>query len=344
MSRVVRLTLAGGLVAALVALGIAISKPPSSAEGANGADGMGGAGATAIADREAPRFQSSAECAACHREVHDEWHGTQHQISYLNPEVRKLSDDFKNKECAACHLPRPIIETGLLQRTLPRLTRPEEGVDCLTCHLGPGGRIVGKRASNEGCMPIADERMMGVDGCATCHNQHKTTDQWRASKWAAQDVTCNDCHMEKVARKDGREGYSHVFRAAHDLDMLKRAVEVRLDVDASAAKASIEVENVYAGHNFPTEERSRAADLMVRFLAPDGSAGEWTQLFRFRQPYRDEPGENTQLPAHAVHRSEVAIPEGATRLEVRLWYRRNPFAVDGDDESLLVHELARDLQ
>ena len=86
-------------------------------------------------------WQSSQQCKQCHQDVWDEWYGTHHQISYLNPEVRAQSDDFRNKECQACHLSQPVSITGFAERTLPRQTRPTEGIGCITCHLGHGGNI-----------------------------------------------------------------------------------------------------------------------------------------------------------------------------------------------------------
>lgn len=336
MSRGFRFGFAIGLAVGLVAFVKLILHDPRSAATADTTAQVATNSAT-----PPPRFTSSKQCAECHAEVYEEWHGSHHQISYENPEVRKLSDDFKTKECQACHLPRPIVETGLLERSLPRITRPDEGVDCLTCHLGPGGRIVGKIASNLGCMPIADERQMGVESCQTCHNQHQTTDQWRASAWPAKGFDCNTCHMPEVARKDGKKGRGHVFHGAHDTDTLRRAGDFRMKVEGS--KVVLELENVAAGHNFPTEERHRAVDIQVRFQTTAGFS-EWTRVFRFRQPYRDEPGENTQLPAGATHRSEVDVPEGATRVESRLWYRLNPFSLDDDPASTLLFERAEDLQ
>lgn len=332
----IRALLASLLIVVLVAFGIVITREPRAAANANDASIP-----TAETVR-APRFTSSQQCKECHAEVFDEWMGSHHQISYLNPEVRRLSDDFRNKECQACHLPRPIIETGLLERTLPRLSRPDEGVDCLTCHLGPGGRILGLNDSTSGCMPVRDPKFMGVELCQTCHNQHQTTDQWRASKWARDNVSCRDCHMQQVERADGRRGRGHVFPGAHDTDMLKRAGDFRMKV--ADGKVVLELENVYAGHNFPTEERHRAVDIQVRFQDASGNYSEWERVHRFRQPYRDEPGENTQLPAGATHRAEVVIPPGSKRVESRLWYRLNPFATDDDPASTLLHERAEDLK
>ncbi len=293
------------------------------------------------------RFQSGAECRECHQDVWDEWHGSHHQISYLNPEVRALSDDFRNKDCQACHLPRPVSITGYGQRVLPRQTHPEEGVSCLSCHQDVDGAILGRNAAPDApCRVRQSAAFTTADMCASCHNQHTTTDQWRASSYAAQGITCNDCHMPEVARQrpggGTRTGRSHVYPGAHDAAMLKRAGRFELTRDGDHVVLALT--NVGAGHNFPTEERHRAVDLEVRFVQPDGSAGSWQRAHRCRQPYRDEPGEDTQLPAGQTVTARVPIPAGAVRAEARLWYRLTPFVGDDDPRSTLLAEQALELR
>ncbi len=309
--------------------------------------GGGTAGANAAGEGAPARvFQSSAECRDCHQDVWNEWHGSHHQISYLNPEVRALADDFRNKECQACHLPRPIAETGYGQRVLPRQTHPEEGVSCLTCHQAADGSIVGRNdVPSAPCKPRASPAAISVDACASCHNQHQTTDQWRASHYAQQGVTCNDCHMPSVERKlaggGTRQGRAHRYPGAHDTEMLKKAG--KLDAKAEGRDVLVSLTNVGAGHNFPTEERHRAVDLMVRFVGKDGAPGDWQRAYRFRQPYRDEPGENTQLPAGETRTVRVTAPADAVAAEVRMWYRLTPYVLDDDPKSTLLDERRVDL-
>ncbi len=116
MTPIARAVSALVLLAALGGTGYALLREPEPVSESNG--GM----AATTAGLEPRRFVSSAECRDCHEEVWNEWHGSQHQISYLNPEVRKLSEDFRNKECQSCHLPQNVFRTGLLERTLPRFT------------------------------------------------------------------------------------------------------------------------------------------------------------------------------------------------------------------------------
>ena len=94
----------------------------------------------------------------------------------------------------------------------------------------------------------------------------------------------------------------------------------------------MEVENVGAGHNYPTDERSRASDLMWRPVGEE----KWRQLYRFRNPYRHEVGlPNTELAAGATARVELEraeVPTGADgapqAVEVALFYKLSPFFVD----------------
>lgn len=297
------------------------------------------------------RWESSVQCKACHEDVYDEWHGSHHQISFTNPEVRKLSDDFRKEECMDCHLPRPLAVTGFGNRTLPRRTHFDEGVSCISCHLGKDGGILARNDRPEvPCAPTRSEQFFAVEACASCHNQHWTTDQWRASPYAEQGIDCSSCHMPEVTRvrKDGstRMGRGHVFPGGHDRDMLRKAG--RFEVSRDGDEVVLSLTNVGAGHNFPTEERHRAVDIMYRFAGePD-----WTLAWRARQPYRDEatpvgpgakPQENTQLPALATKAVRVPIPAGAESVEARLWYRLTPYCDDDSPLSTLLEERRLDL-
>ncbi|MCR9243665.1 MAG: hypothetical protein NXI31_01445 [bacterium] len=330
---------------------------------------LSGDGNTAHAGRTV-RWESSRQCQECHQDVYDEWHGSHHQIAFTNPEVRKLSDDFRKEECMDCHLPRPLAVTGFGKRTLPRRTHFDEGVSCISCHLGPDGGILGRNDRPEApCAPKRSEDFFAVEACASCHNQHWTTDQWRASRYAEEGTTCSDCHMQEVerTRADGstRMGRSHVWPGGHDKAMLRKAGKFEVSRDGDELVLSLT--NVGAGHNFPTEERHRAVDMVYRFL-PAGTAppaaqpaaaqpaaveagqpspSDWTLAWRARQPYRDEatpvgpgakPQENTQLAADATKTVRVPIPAGTAAVEARLWYRATPFCGDDSPLSTLLEE------
>lgn len=287
-------------------------------------------------------FTSSTECRECHGVVFAEWEESWHSKAWTDPDVRKLSNDFADTNCIDCHAPRPVFETGVGKRVLPRETRRAEGVDCIACHLLPDDRIAGTiDRPSAACRPVATRELANVDFCAPCHNQHNTVDQWRASKYAQPGPGYQDCLSCHMPFRDGdpSKGRDHRMHGGHDLELVRRAVELRAKrVDG---RVVVEVENVGAGHNYPTDERSRASDL---FWRPKGE-NAWRHLYRFRNPYRFEVDlPNTELPAHETRAVDLDDPAAAGVIEVALFYKlspywTNPAAPDPDTEAFLVHRV-----
>lgn len=286
---------------------------------------------------EARAFASSEECRACHAAEYAQWSTSWHAQGWSDPEVRALSNDFANTDCIDCHAPRPVFETGIGERVLPRSARRGEGVDCIACHALParhasGGLVAGTRdVPGAACRPTALRDLGSSAFCAVCHDQHDTTKQWKATDYAARGIGCVECHMK---------GRDHTMAGGHDLDLVKSAVLVRGRRDG--ARWIVEVENVGAGHHFPTEERSRAADVFWRPL--DGASREWKHAYRFRSPYHSEDLPDTLLPAHETRSIPLDDPEAAGAIEVALFYTLKPYwsdpaRPDPEREARLVHRL-----
>lgn len=292
-----------------------------------------GAALFAVFRPEAPAsparsFASSTECRACHAEVWAEWEASWHARSWNDPEVRALSNDFANTDCIDCHAPRPVFETGVGQRVLPRAARRQEGVDCLACHALSGadeGRMAGTlERLDVACRPKDVPALSTPELCAPCHDQHETVRQWRATSYAARGVDCIDCHMP-FRDGDPARGREHALHGGHALELLQAAVALRATRVAGTVR--IEVENVGAGHHFPTDERSRAADIFWRPLGE--GAGPWRFLYRFRSPYRDELGvSDTLLAAHETRAIALEDAAAAGPVEVALFYKLTPYWAD----------------
>lgn len=293
-------------------------------------------------------FTSSEQCRACHTEIYAEWENSWHAQSWSDPEVRALSNDFSNADCIDCHAPRPVFETGIGVRVLPRNSRRGEGVDCIACHLLPeghisGGLVAGTRdVPDAPCRPVAVRDLGSSAFCAVCHDQHDTTKQWAATEYATRGVNCVECHMPKRT-EPGAKGRHHAMIGGHDIELVRKAVELRGKRDG--ARWVVEVENTGAGHHFPTEERSRAGDVFWRPLAAAGATpGPWRHAYRFRSPYHHESLPDTLLPAHEV-RSIPIEGEGAEgAIEVALFYTLKPFWADPEHpdperEAKLVHRV-----
>ena len=276
-------------------------------------------------------FESSVSCKDCHQEVYAEWEGSQHSISWTNPAVRALSNEFANQDCIDCHAPRPVFVSGIGERVLPRASRRVEGVDCITCHLlpenpdgTPGGMAGTIANANAACRPVQRVELQRVEFCAGCHDQHETVRQWRASEWPARGEDCLSCHMP-YRNGDPNSGRDHTCLGGNSLALLKSAVELRGVRVGEGWK--IEVENVGAGHSFPTDERSRAADV---FWRPVGNE-TWQHLYRFRSPYRFEVDiVDNLLLAHETRNIALEEPEAQGAVEVALFYKRSPHYEDPD--------------
>lgn len=288
------------------------------------------------------RFESSVECRDCHAEVYGEWEGSWHARSWTDPDVRSLSDDFQNGDCIDCHAPRPVFETGVGERVLPRTARRAEGVDCLTCHALAGddaGRVAGTRAHADApCRPRAMAELSTAAFCAPCHSQHQTVTEWLVSRYAAEGIGCIDCHMP-FRGGDPARGRDHTMHGGHSSELVRSAVLLR--ARREGARVVVEVENAGVGHGFPTDERSRAADVFWRPLA----AAPWRFLYRFRSPYRDERDlPSTLLLPHETRLLPLVDPEAAGAIEVALFYKLTPYwsdpvRPDPEREARLVHRL-----
>lgn len=287
-------------------------------------------------------FVSSQQCKECHAQPFAEWEGSWHAQSWLDPDVRALSNDFANSDCIDCHAPQEVYSTGIGARVLPRSSRRAEGVDCIACHMLPDGGMAGtKDAPAAPCRPQAMASLKSVDHCAGCHEQHKTVTQWRATKYAEQGIGCVECHMPE--RPDG-SGRDHTMHGGHSIELVRQAVVLAAARDPRGLRVA--VTNSGAGHHFPTDERSRAADVWWRPLAAEGAAPQpWRHLWRMRSPYRHEVDlVDTLLPAHETKELFVDDPAAAGAVEVQLTYKlvpywKDPLKPDPDAEAQLVHRV-----
>lgn len=289
-------------------------------------------------------WESSQQCAECHAQVYEEWKPSWHAQAFTDADVRAQTNDFANKDCIDCHAPQPVLSTALGDRVLPRTTRMIEGVDCIACHLTADGRVAGTVDNlSAACRPVATRDLLKPEYCAGCHNQHGTVDQWRASRFAEPGdgyMDCVACHMP-YREGDPSKGRDHTMHGGHDIEIVRRAVELRVARDGE--RVVVEVENSGAGHNYPTDERSRASDLYWRAIGANGEKGRWNAIHRFRNPYRHEVDlVNTELPAGQTARFEVDAPQARGEIEVALFYKLSPYFSDPENpdperEAQLVH-------
>jgi hypothetical protein len=180
-----------------------------------------------------------------------------------------------------------------------------------------------------------------VELCAPWHDPHKTIEQWRATPDAAQGIGCIEWHIP-VRGGDPNRGRDHTMHGGHDIELVKKAVT--LQARRAGDVIEVAVENVGAGHHFPTDERSRAGDVFWRPVAKQGEPGPWRWVYRFRSPYRHEVDlVDTLLPAHEKRELVIEGEDARGPVEVALFYKLTPYwsdpqHPDPEGEARLVHK------
>lgn len=294
------------------------------------------------------QFISSEQCKSCHAEVFTEWSNSWHAKSYVDEEVLKLSNHYQNEQCIDCHAPRPVFETGIGKPPLPRMSRRSEGVDCISCHA-IGSNVAGaSKNKTAACFPIYQPDLSSPPHCGGCHDQHFTVQEWKATPFANEGKTCVSCHMLRKTRANGAAGMDHSCPASHDPNEIKKAISLNIKIENNTLH--VKVKNIGAGHHFPTDERSRAADLLVKFPAMSSGANDTPErierLDRYRNPYRHEVGasatlpyreespllekrpESTLLPFGVERSYSLQLPAAPGTAEILLIYKTIPFPAD----------------
>ena len=279
-----------------------------------------GSGSDALA-RAPMAFTSSADCLACHAGIGAEWLGSPHARPWgTHPHLPK---DPLRLDCSPCHIPEPIYERGLDAQVLARVDRHHEGVDCIACHAFRGESLGTGPTREAPCNPRHEPTISTNATCAPCHALHGTHDEWARSQYAAQGITCQDCHMPRVTRDRAGEvmgrGRSHRMLGGRDPELVARALA--LSVALEGDHAAISLTNDGAGHAVPGEINNRSLILAIAVAGAHGAAVESRRVFQ--APPRPRRGlvPTTQIMPGETVRERAALPRPVCRLTVSLEYR-----------------------
>ncbi|MBN2491745.1 MAG: ammonia-forming cytochrome c nitrite reductase subunit c552 [Planctomycetes bacterium] len=290
---------------------------------------VAGASPPPAASAPPERIWRNEDCRACHPDVWQEWWESWHRMAWVDPLFKKLSNNYADRTCYDCHIPRNIPEVGFGPRTLPRASDKESGIHCLSCHYD-GRSVVALRANPSApCRPRAAPELGTELACIGCHNQHKLHEEWRNSVYFQQGVGCTDCHMPVVERR--REdrtvaGRHHAFLSSRNRDFSRLAVAVSVvgpkEPGGRTDRLTVSITNQEVGHDFPSDSRHKAVDLMTQFLGADEQPLGPAHRERFHIPRRDALDQTrTTLPHGETRTFEYPLPAGAAAAEVQLVYR-----------------------
>ncbi|KPV39018.1 hypothetical protein AN478_11880 [Thiohalorhabdus denitrificans] len=286
-------------------------------------------------------------CRSCHPDRFAEWDASLHSQAMgagIWWQFRVKSPE-QVKECARCHAPM-AEQLALMGRDLgwedtggaPPEHVPadlhREGLVCAACHVrghkrfGPPAEdpLPAERAPHDGF--VATEAYRSSRFCAECHQfpedgpklngklRENTYEEWRASRYAEEGVTCQSCHMP---------GQKHRWKGIHDPGMVREAVTVELDAEPAgegAYRVAGEVANTGAGHKFPTYLTPK---VYARLVLEDGQGKVREELDRAvigwgADVEMTEELYDTRLsPGEAVRlQSEARLPDQAAGWRVAL--------------------------
>ncbi|MCL7961279.1 MAG: hypothetical protein M8860_00340 [marine benthic group bacterium] len=225
-------------------------------------------------------------CGSCHTAKLEDWSTTLHAGAYspgLSGQLVNWEESAPGtvRGCLACHAPlseqsawREAADGSLESNPTFEPGLRDHGITCAACHVRGHQRF--------GPLPRGGESALSAEGaphggvtrtaffsdarfCSGCHqfeapapngkSIQNTYEEWRASSWATEGVTCQDCHMP-----DRR----HLWRGIHDPEMVRSALTItwiglerdsarsESAADPAARAIGLEILNSGAGHHFPT--------------------------------------------------------------------------------------------
>jgi hypothetical protein len=260
-------------------------------------------------------------CWFCHPWMTEEWKSSPHAMATGSRAfLDAVAKSDKPEDCYACHAPQPVLAAGLRADPLPRPADREQGVDCQSCHQDGAGAQVGPMdsAGSPFHPSVEDDSMRAAsDLCAICHgSRNPRYDQetsYRASGYAAEEVSCQGCHMP---REQGPIAYGtrHTIRerARHDIlgpaDAQFVSQAVRLDLTCAAGRADASLTSLAVGHLLPGSAGPRVSLTLVALDAAGQELAQETLTLAW-----DGEGPDSRLAPGASRPLFLALPPGAAK-------------------------------
>jgi hypothetical protein len=248
-------------------------------------------------------LQPSA-CGTCHAEQYADWQTSIHSGAYspgLSGQLVNWETEWYQsvRDCLVCHAPLseqsaqvPDTLGNLMPNPVFDGALQSHGLVCAACHVrgwrryGPPRRDGSVADSPPGSPHGGVKRSPFFEDsrfCSGCHqfaapapngkSLQNTYNEWKDSRYSAEGVSCQGCHMP-----DRR----HLWRGVHDSTMVRSGVTIELSkrVGSREDRRAVElrITNSGTGHRFPTyvtpEVRVRIELLDVDGRVIDGAGVE----------------------------------------------------------------------
>ena len=177
-------------------------------------------------------FESTLLCSGCHMDIFNQWKGSMHSNSWIDPVYRaaltlmsRFSHGKVDNFCMGCHTPIGVVTHEASPAGKNMSEGALQGVQCEVCHnvsrisgIGNGayvltpqlhGRPLKFGPYKDAVSPIHDTAYSQLhtrsEFCSDCHDVthpfnrvpiERTYSEWRDSAYAGQGIQCQDCHMK----------------------------------------------------------------------------------------------------------------------------------------------------
>jgi hypothetical protein len=343
--------------------------------------------ATALPEIPSDRFESSQGCG-CHAGLLGQWRVSMHAKALTDPlyllklkEADEATNGALGPFCNGCHAPIAVMAgelTGIDQSMVS--AAGVEGVSCDFCHQvtgtdGPlGNTSVEVTADGTKRAQLADPAAPHpaayskfhetAEFCGNCHNVdhpgnglhlEATYSEWKAGPYAAEGITCQDCHMTpgpgvrkpnpgKAAGSGPNRPHIYTMTFAGGNvglgdaplaeERLKAAAEIELElpelVESGQVTLKTTITNVGAGHYLPTG-LTEVRQMWLEVVATDADG---TELLRERRDFgsvlKDAEGKYpVELwEAVAFHSDDRIPPRESTSNEYAFTMGTGPVTVE----------------
>jgi len=215
------------------------------------------------------------DCGSCHPKQRQDWGDSLHSRA-MGPGLMGQLIDMpahardEHQSCIRCHAPLAEQADALAAEIAGAASAAglhRRGVVCAACHVRQQHRFGPPR--RDGSAPAPDQPLphngwQASDAfadsrfCASCHQfepgdfalngklLENTYNEWLESPYAAQQITCQRCHMPDR---------QHRWKGIHDRDTVRAGVTLSAKLDGAPApevRATLTLSNSATGHRFPT--------------------------------------------------------------------------------------------
>lgn len=265
----------------------------------------------------------SQDCRSCHRAIYDDWRKSRHAIAWDNEIFQEGYLVEPQARCIFCHAPMKQQFEEI--RSKKGGVLKHEGVNCAVCHIREKTIFSPNRTGDAFHPFVKNAELKSPQFCAGCHqfnfNQQingqmvlgpmvvqNTYREWEQYRKGGGTKTCQNCHMP-----EGR----HIFRGAHDLEYLSRALSIQYE--RKEGHYRFQFRPVGVGHTFPTGDLFRH----LTFEVKEPNDNDYRVSYTFGREYALKIDPATGAARQELIQDTSMRPFRSTRVEVRL---RAPFS------------------